>query len=386
MFRLWLSSGHLMDEGVEPLVSEPSVKKSEDVSQEHSFLSSEIPAKSFVIQWHVTEACNLHCRHCYQETPASPERSFDDLLLILEQIKELLERVRAEKAPHPFHAHINVTGGEPFVRRDFMDFLEILASNKEHFSFGILTNGILIDEAMARRLGALSPRNVQVSIEGSVSTNDAIRGRGVFDDTVRGLEALNRENISTVISFTAHKGNFTEFQEVARIGRDLGVSRVWADRLIPCGSGSEMRDGSLTPEETRAFFEIMYAARSEAESGFCRTEISMRRALQFLTGGGTPYRCAAGERLLTVQANGDLYPCRRLPIKVGNLMETSMVDLYYTSDLLQALRRHRTSEGCDTCRFSDQCRGGLRCLAYAVTGDPFKPDPGCWRVTPRAQK
>ena len=254
------------------------------------------------------------------------------------------------------------------------------ASNEEHFSFGILTNGTLIDESMARRLSALSPKNVQVSIEGSASTNDAIRGHGVFDDTVRGLEALIRENIPTVVSFTAHKGNFREFREVARIGRDLGVSRVWADRLIPCGSGSDLKDGLLTPEETREFFEIMYTARREAESGFCRTEISMHRALQFLAGGGTPYRCAAGERLVTVQANGDLYPCRRLPIKVGNLMETSLVDLYYTSDLFQTLRRHRTSEGCELCRFSDQCRGGLRCLAYAVTGDPLKPDPGCWRV------
>jgi radical SAM protein with 4Fe4S-binding SPASM domain len=68
-----------------------------------------------------------------------------------------------------------------------------------------------------------------------------------------------------------------------------------------------------------------------------------------------------------------------MPIRVGNLQETPLAELYYQNDLLSALRdRSRTSEGCQGCCFTGLCRGGLKCLAYATTGNPFQADPSCW--------
>ncbi|MDM8563363.1 SPASM domain-containing protein, partial [Candidatus Marithioploca araucensis] len=125
-----------------------------------------------------------------------------------------------------------------------------------------------------------------------------------------------------------------------------------------------------------AFFKIMAKTK---RAWFNRTEISMRRALQFLVGGGRPYHCTAGDSLLTVQSNGDLYPCRRMPIRIGNLLETPLLELYDNSTLLHKLRQpEQISEGCEACFYAKLCRGGLKCLSYAVTGDPFKADPGCW--------
>ena len=105
----------------------------------------------------------------------------------------------------------------------------------------------------------------------------------------------------------------------------------------------------------------------------------MHRALQFLVGDGFPYHCTAGDMLITVLPNGDVVPCRRLPITVGNVIETPLEQLYYESPMLRSLRdRDRVSRGCETCACESLCRGGLRCLSYAVTGDPFRADPGCW--------
>jgi len=109
----------------------------------------------------------------------------------------------------------------------------------------------------------------------------------------------------------------------------------------------------------------------------------MHRALQFLVGNGKPYHCTAGDTLLTVQPNGDLYPCRRMPIRVGNLLETSLLELYDNSTLLRQLRHpEQISDGCQDCFYAKLCRGGLKCLSYAVTGDPLKADPGCWLQKP----
>jgi radical SAM protein with 4Fe4S-binding SPASM domain len=219
-----------------------------------------------------------------------------------------------------------------------------------------------------------------VSVEGCRSTHDGIRGAGSFERTAAALDSLAREKVPSLISFTAHRANFREFPEVARFGRAHGARRVWADRLVPQGHGANLADLALTPEETQELFTLMARARgTRLMQRFARTEIAMGRALQFLLGGGRPYRCAAGDTLITIQPNGELYPCRRMPISVGNVRETPIAELYARSGLLQALRdKNRTSQGCGACFFSGLCRGGLRCLSYAVTGDPFAADPGCW--------
>jgi radical SAM protein with 4Fe4S-binding SPASM domain len=335
------------------------------------------PLRPFVLQWHLTERCNLRCRHCYQERFMGEELALPALVEIVGQFATLLARIERERAPEPVRGHINLTGGEPFVRDDLFDLLDVLAAHRARFGFAILSNGTLIDAEIAQRLRPLGPRFVQVSVEGSGPANDAVRGEGVLDRTVAALDHLHRAGIPTVVASTVHRGNLAEFGHVARLACDHHAAKVWADRLIPCGRGAALGDG-LTPEETRALFEGMRAARRAASARASRTDVSLGRALQFLVGGGTPYRCVAGEDLVTVQPNGDLLPCRRLPIPVGNLTKTPLTDLYYGSELFQALRAHRVSRGCEDCRFARRCRGGLRCLAYAVTGDLFQADPGCW--------
>ena len=340
-----------------------------------------------LLQWHLTERCNLRCAHCYQDKYTGSELGFEQLLKVLDQFTDLLKSWRQD-CGRRVRGHVTVTGGEPFIRRDFLDLLEVFAAKRENFSFAILTNGSFIDTVMARRLRRLGPAFVQVSIEGTNETHDRIRGPGNFDRTVAAVRSLRAERIETFISFTAHRDNFREFAEVARLAGKLRVSRLWADRLIPTGSGSSLHEQMLTPDETREFFETMLKARNQARRRwFGRTEIAMHRALQFLVAGGRPYHCTAGDSLLTVQANGDLYPCRRMPIRVGNLTETPLAELYYHSDLLRALRdRSRVVDGCQGCFYSQLCRGGLKCLSYAMTGDPFKADPGCWRISKEDQR
>ena len=90
------------------------------------------------------------------------------------------------------------------------------------------------------------------------------------------------------------------------------------------------------------------------------------------------------DTLLTVLHDGDLYPCRRMPIRVGNLLEASLTELYNTFDRHRAHRDlHHGIAGCNGCFYAGLCRGGLKCLSYAVTGDPFTADPGCWRTSQR---
>lgn len=340
------------------------------------------PRCGLLLQWHVTERCNLRCAHCYQEDAPTGSLCFDEQLGVLDQYAVLLDRLAAGSRVGRAWGHVTLTGGEPFLHPRFFDLLDAVAARRDRWRFAILTNGTLLDDDACRRLRRLRPSFVQVSLEGTRSTHDRIRGAGSFERTVAAVRRLVGAKVPTYVSFTAHRGNVGEFVDVALLSARLGVTRVWADRMIPCGRGAALREALLTPAETRAFFESMEAARDRLRrDGVAGTEVAMHRALQFLVGGGHAYRCAAGRTLLALLPNGDVLPCRRLPLVVGNLRDRALDDLYFESPRLRALREPgRVAKGCEECVYRSVCGGGLRCLSQAVHGDPFHADPGCWRA------
>jgi len=298
------------------------------------------------------------------------------LLEVLRQYSGLLDRVTSL---HPTRVvgHVNVTGGEPLIRDDWFCLLEALRAAEPKVTFGVLTNGSLIRFSAAWRLRELRPRFVQVSIEGSEATHESIRGRGDYRSVLSALGSLVCLGVPTSVSFTAHKRNYREFPDVVRCARRLGASWVWTDRLIPAGYGAGLE--SLELSEVKEYVGIVRSAQEEAErSWLTRTRVRLGRALQFLAGGPV-YHCSAGDELITILANGDVCPCRRMPVRVGNVLAERLTDIYFDSPFLKALRDpSRVARGCEACPHERDCRGGLRCLAFALEEDPFRADPGCW--------
>lgn len=133
----------------------------------------------------------------------------------------------------------------------------------------------------------------------------------------------------------------------------------------------------MTPDQTREFIGIMERERRRAWFG--ASPVVLQRSLQFTATGVSPYRCSAGDTLVTVLPNGDVSPCRRMPLVAGNMLRQPLESIYNNSDLFRRLRdRSRVSTGCESCFYARTCGGGSRCLAWAIHGDPFRADPGCW--------
>ncbi|HTY98565.1 MAG TPA: radical SAM protein [Rhodocyclaceae bacterium] len=335
-------------------------------------LSAAARPDRLLLQWHLTDRCNLRCAHCYQDEYRTPPGG-------LASWQELLDRflvfLRGPASPIP--GHINLTGGEPFVLEELPALMELFVRHRREFSFAVLSNGTLVDRPLARQLKSWGVRFVQVSIEGGEETHDRLRGPGSFQRAVAGLGALRAAGVPTMIAFTAQRSNWREFPLVAALGRQVGAGRVWADRLIPAGQAQ--RDQVLDPGETRAFFTLMAESRARPLRFFSRRRTAMHRALQFLVAEDEmPYRCTAGDTLLTLMPDGTVYPCRRLPIPLGDLFRRPLAELY-DEDLARRLRVPAwQGEGCQDCGLAAACRGGLRCLAYAVHGRLDVADPGCW--------
>ena len=326
----------------------------------------------FNMQWHLTERCNLRCKHCYQETLAK-EMSKEDYLRVLDQYDVLLENIRKASNRSDIRGMITVTGGEPLVFPFFYDIIREI-KNRGH-EFAVLTNGTLITEDTIEKFLELKPSYVQVSIDGTKEIHDSIRGKGNFDKATEGLRLLVKKHIPCCISFTAHKQNYKCFYDVAVIGAKLGVDYIWSDRLIPTGSGADVQ--MMSNEEYREFLKIMMTAKIDL-SGYIY--VKMKRALQFLASGEPIYQCQAGKMLIVVMPDGTVYPCRRMPINLGNLKTTPLSELYFSHPIMKDLRNEDKfiPSKCNGCKFKTRCGGGLKCLSYALTNKINEKDVNCW--------
>ncbi|MBF0187736.1 MAG: radical SAM protein, partial [Magnetococcales bacterium] len=339
------------------------------------------PPRHLLLQWHITDRCDHRCKHCYQHDFTLPGPDWQRMRSILAQYLTMLRWIRRHHGGREQVGHIHVTGGEPLVHGDFWSLVELLPNYKDLFSFAVLTNGRSVEQQQAERLKKLGASFVQVSLEGRRESHDDIRGEGDYDQVVQSIRTIVRAGLSCSVSFTAHRRNWKDFPHVARVARKAGATRIWADRLIPFGTGESMADDVLSPDETQQFIKVMVRAGLETKLlSFGKSHVAMNRALQFLESGGRPYRCPAGDSLVALMPDGELLPCRRMPVAVGNLNRQKLVDIYKNAPLLHALRNpEQSGEGCEECFYKGSCSGGLRCLSMGVYGSPFKKDPGCWR-------
>src|SRR5512137_2841179 len=94
--------------------------------------------RSFGFQWHLTDRCNLRCRHCYQEdfTPAS-ERDLDALKAMADRIFQALPDRQVS---------INLTGGEPLLLPWLFELIEHLHTFPNLQEIHLITNATLATE------------------------------------------------------------------------------------------------------------------------------------------------------------------------------------------------------------------------------------------------
>lgn len=317
-------------------------------------------SRCFILQWHITHRCNLRCTHCYQEDrsaftePAAMDRVLDQLDVLLSELG--------------CTGHINVTGGEPLTHPGLFPLLERIR-DRGH-SFALLTNGTLIGREEARALKELGASYVQVSLDGMQRTHDGIRGPGAFDAAVEGLCQLLRAGIDGTVAFTAQSKNLRELPALARFCRALGVRKLWYDRVV-IPEGEDRSGLSLTPRQANRLFRTGALLQWTCP-------VTNQRALQFRYARRKQiYHCEAGDHLLALLADGTVLPCRRLPIPVGNVLETDLTELWRNAAPLRALREADPPAGCTGCRWAKACRGGARCVTYARTGRWDLPDPDC---------
>lgn len=119
--------------------------------------------------WECTLTCNAKCKHC----GSSAEKKVYDGELTTEEIKNAFKQIASDMDAR--RILINVTGGEPLVRKDLCEVMEY-ATKELGFHWGMTTNGILLNDENIQKLKNANMETISISIDGLRETHDSFRG------------------------------------------------------------------------------------------------------------------------------------------------------------------------------------------------------------------
>jgi len=312
------------------------------------------------LQIHITARCNLACTHCYMEA-GGPDMSPELFARSLDQFSELL------KTLSPLSAWIQITGGEPLLHPLIWEYL---ARAAERFSTRLLSNGTLIDAAAGRKLKQLKAA-VQISFDGLEAAHDRRRGKGAFQAAWKGLMNLQAAEVPRSVRATVAQENLDDMEPLlARVSPHSNAFNL--SRVVPFGPCS------MQLPDKAGYRQLIYRLYSESRKNpIVKLRDPFFGVLLSADDSAAAFHgCSAGINNLCIAENGDIYPCRRLPVKLGNIQTDSLAELYRTDALLISLRQRTLLGACGKCEDKQVC-GGSRCIAYALTGNPLAEDSGC---------
>jgi len=320
-----------------------------------------------IITWEATRRCDLHCVHC-----GSPSEEADHAEeLSTEEAGGAFDQIAHDFDLSQFR-HINITGGEPFVRRDLFEILERLSRWPSFRNTDIQTNGLALAEhpEWLRELKRYGVTGLGISIDGLRDTHDVFRGKaGSFDKAVEAARRAVAEGYVVTVSAVAHARNVDEIPELfAQIKREVRPRVFRVMTLDALGRASSLDDYHLSPEQLR---QVLSFLRREYQAGCSDYADPSTTMVELGCGGwlGTDlegtvrpfiFHCIAGLNNLGILCDGKLGSCSNIPREFieGDLRRDRIIEVWENR-----YRRYRDFEWkrtgeCSQCDQWDFCHGG----------------------------
>ena len=200
------------------------------------------PTKLAVLVYHLTQECNLRCKHCYfySGTPLKDELSDEEFL----DITRMLANLGTQS--------LNISGGEPLLRRNLL-FQIIKEAKKQRVErVRISTNGILLSKEDGEFFKEYDVE-VGVSLDGAkAETNDYIRGKGSFDNAINAIMILTETGVHTTIGMTLMGSNLKEAEKMVHLAKELGVLGIDFNQVRIKGRAEKYADTlDVSPKDVR---------------------------------------------------------------------------------------------------------------------------------------
>ncbi len=318
------------------------------------------------VVWEITFACNMRCLHC---GTAAGKRRADELTTDegLKLIDELAEMGTD---------NIALSGGEPLMREDWLVFAKRIKERK--MKPLLVTNGLLLTEAVANDMASVPMTNVGVSFDGTEKTHNYIRQReDSFKGAVSALKQLSKRKGHNFCAVTQVSNiNLGELDDIYNILVDIGCPE-WRVQL--CTSTGRMKDSNELvlrladyPKMISKLIEI-----KERKNGL---HLDVGENIGYfgqlgtkLWEGGVYMGCYAGTRVVGIESNGNVKGCLSMQEEFveGNIREKSLKEIWNNPDAFAYNRkftRETASGACHDCKYLPLCRGGCTTTSVSASG------------------
>ncbi|MBW2484265.1 MAG: selenobiotic family peptide radical SAM maturase [Deltaproteobacteria bacterium] len=321
-------------------------------------------ARIFSLQWHITQACDLHCRHCYDRDQYKS--------LSFEQGKDILADLSEFCSSHNIHGQVTFTGGNPLLHPDF----ERLYSEAADLGLTTAVLGNPTTREQLERLKAIQPPAFyQVSLEGLAEHNDYMRGKGHFNRVLSFLDLLRDMQVFSMVMLTLTRDNMDQVLPLAEI-LSHKTDLFTFNRLSLVGEGAKLV--SVDRDKYPAFLKAYMEAVGVNPCLGLKDNLLNIHYFQDdrpLFGGCTGFGCGAAFNFITILADGTVHACRKFPSPLGSILDNTLSEIYHSA----AARRYREGAAeCLDCSIRPVC-GGCLAVAYSHGRDIFREkDPYCF--------
>ncbi|PIE65590.1 MAG: selenobiotic family peptide radical SAM maturase [Desulfobacterales bacterium] len=323
-----------------------------------------LQTNTFTLQWHITQSCELNCRHCYDRSERKE--------VGLEEGRNLLDQLYNFCTRYHVQGQVTFTGGNPILHPQFEKLYR--AAHERGFRIALLANPTR--KSILEKLKAIQmPEFYQISLEGLEEHNDYIRGRGHFQRSLQFLDLLKDLDIYSMVMLTLTRANVNQVLPLAEILRDR-VDSFTFNRLAMVGEGASL--ASVEPKDYRNF--LADYRKAAEKNPVMRLKDNLFNLLHYqqelpLMSGCTGYGCGAAFNFVSVLPDGQVHACRKFPSPIGDLNEQDLLTIY-ESDL--AVKYRKGASSCFQCRIRPLC-GGCPAVSYGFNKDPLHEiDPYCF--------
>ena len=278
-------------------------------------------------------------------------------------------------------SQIVLTGGEPTLHKDFYDIVE--TAQKNFHNVVICSNGVY-SQSTLEKLCTLKNVAIQISLDGSETTHDKIRGKCNFAKSLNSIKTLIEHSIPVRVSSTVNTENINSMFDLAKTLSELKItkwqvaleqafSEIEAKRQVDTQTWNNFVDELLTKAKLRVKIKKLYdfALFEKMELKFGKDFIK----------ANSVQNCGCCVSKMYIYPDLSVRACTCMDSFIlGNLKENSYSEILASMKEKKDILRVKENSPCAKCEWKYLCNGGCAGYSKYYFGEIGYGDKRCPKV------
>lgn len=321
----------------------------------------------YTIQIQMWQDCNLSCTHCWRDAKMEWEKLKLDLLI--NKLSDYMVFLKEKHKEDNLKVAISLTWGEIFLYFDKLLSILPLLDKYDFLELKLLTNWTLIKEEYLSILAKYKDRIViQISIDWFQETHDKIRGKWTFKKSILTIKKLwdlwFRLRVQAVIS----DNNISELAGLVLFFCELPVKSIWFRKILWIWRAENIiKNWFNSKKYIDDFYWVIDQMRDYINLAdkqlylWCDVAAITKKYKSLAAHAWTCW--VINNNVIWIEPDWKIFLCPRLPIKIWNVYEDSLIDINKKYDGIVS-NIFKNSNKCNTCSEFKKCKWGDLCDIY----------------------